>query len=177
MLNLLPSPRPVSQKSKQSKENLHFTSHKNQDRPKQNAAAPTSAPHPSSTYPSAFLSPSRAAASKCLFLCSSCLLCFSWIWTARTQCTEVIQPGLPKCSVSLEQRYSADNRERVVYKEDEDARGSYTQMSALSHLSTAEAAKVTQSSSPQTVTQLCTNTPISPSCFWQLSSRDLMFQS
>lgn len=32
----------------------------------------------SSTHPSAFLSLSRAAASNCLFLCSSCLLCFSW---------------------------------------------------------------------------------------------------
>ena len=37
----------------------------------------------SSTHPSAFLSLSRAAASKCLFLCSSCLLCFSWIFKKK----------------------------------------------------------------------------------------------
>ena len=39
----------------------------------------------SSTHPSAFLSLSRAAASKCLFFCSSCLLCFSWIFKKKNK--------------------------------------------------------------------------------------------
>lgn len=39
----------------------------------------------SSTHPSAFLSLSRAAASKWLFLCSSCLLCFSWIFKKKNK--------------------------------------------------------------------------------------------
>lgn len=65
------------------------------------------------TYPSAFLSPSRAAASICLFLCSSCLLCFSWIfnnskkpmyWWHWTRFTKM------PWSIRAEQWCSADNR-------------------------------------------------------------------
>lgn len=168
-LNLLPSPDPVSQKSKQSKENLHLTSHKNQDRGKktlmhwkQNAAAPQHRGVPRIPHQHTHLHFFLPAERQPLNVFSSALLVFFAFPESEQQepnalrsFSQIYQNALFHQSRGIQKT----TEKGVVYKDDEDAWGSYTQRSALSHLSTAEAAaKVTQSSSPQTKSHSCVQT-------------------